>query len=138
LQAERDQYLNAEPYQHNPERQGHANGFKPKTLNTRVGGITIAIPQVREDVFYPQALEKGMRSERTLTLTLAEMYVKCIFTRKVKAINEQLFGVEVSNAQVSRVAAEMDEELDKLRNRQIREYPFLSLDAYYEQVREDS
>jgi transposase-like protein len=44
MQAKWEQYLNAEPYQHNPEWQGHANGFKPKTVNTRVGGITFAIP----------------------------------------------------------------------------------------------
>jgi hypothetical protein len=76
MQAERQQYLRAAPYQHSPERQGYANGFKPKTVKTRLGEITFDIPQVREGGFYPQALEKGLRSERALTLTLAEMYVQ--------------------------------------------------------------
>ncbi len=93
MQAERSEYLQAEPYQHTSERMGHANGFKPKTLRTRVGDITFAIPQVREGGFYPQALEKGLRSERALTLALAEMYVQGVSTRKVKAITEQLCGV---------------------------------------------
>jgi len=74
MRAEREQHLNAAPYQHTPERQGHANGYKPKTMRTRVGDITFSIPQVREGGFYPQALEKGLRSERALTLALAEMY----------------------------------------------------------------
>jgi putative transposase len=78
-----------------------------------------------------------MRSERALTLTLAEMYVKGISTRKVKAITEQLCGMEVSSAQVSRAASAMDDELEKWRNRPLGEYPFLFLDAYYEQVLED-
>jgi len=74
MQAERAEHLNAGPYQQTPERRGYANGFKPKTMKTRVGEITFAIPQVREGGFYPQALEKGLRSERALTLALAEMY----------------------------------------------------------------
>lgn len=137
MQAERTEYLKAAPYQHSPERNGHANGFKPKTMRTRVGEITFAIPQVREGGFYPQALERGLRSERALTLALAEMYVQGVSTRKVKAITEQLCGVEVSSSQVSRAAAEMDSELEKWRERPLGEYPYLFLDAYYEQVRED-
>lgn len=65
------------------------------------------------------------------------MYAQGISTRKVKAITEQLCGVEVSSAQVSRAAAKMDSELEKWRERPLGEYPYLFLDAYYEQVRED-
>ena len=137
MQAEREQHLNAAPYQHTPERQGHANGYKPKTVQTRMGAITFDIPQVREGGFYPQALEKGLRSERALTLALAEMYVQGVSTRKVKAITEQLCGIEVSSAQVSQAASLLDGELEKWRNRSLGEYPYLFLDAYYEQVRED-
>ncbi len=64
MQAERQQYLGAAPYQRTPERQGQANGYKPKTVKTRVGEITFDIPQVRQGGFYPEALEKGLRSER--------------------------------------------------------------------------
>ena len=137
MQAERTEHLKAAPYQHTQERNGYANGFKPKTMRTRVGEITFAVPQVREGGFYPQALEKGLRSERALTLALAEMYVQGVSTRKVKAITEQLCGVNVSSAQVSRAAAQMDDELEKWRERPLGEYPYLFLDAYYEQVRED-
>jgi putative transposase len=137
MQAERQHYLNAAPYQRTPEREAHANGFKPKTVQTRVGKITFNVPQVREGGFYPEALEKGLRSERALTLALAEMYVQGVSTRKVKAITEQLCGISVSSAQVSAAAALLDTELEKWRNRPLGEYPYLFLDAYYEQVRED-
>jgi transposase-like protein len=137
MQAERQHYLNAAPYQRTPEREAHANGFKPKTMHTRVGKITFDVPQVREGGFYPEALEKGLRSERALTLALAEMYVQGVSTRKVKAITEQLCGISVSSAQVSDAAALLDTELEKWRNRPLGEYPYLFLDAYYEQVRED-
>lgn len=78
-----------------------------------------------------------MRSERALTLALAEMYVQGVSTRKVKVITEQLCGVDVSSSQVSRAAAEMDSELEKWRERPLGEYPYLFLDAYYEQFWED-
>jgi len=137
MQAERTEHLNAAPYQRTTERQGYANGYKPKAMRTRLGEISFAVPQVREGGFYPQALEKGLRSERALTLALAEMYVQGVSTRKVKAITEQLCGVSVSSAMVSQAAAQMDEELEKWRERPLGEYPYLFLDAYYEQVRED-
>jgi transposase-like protein len=137
MQAERSEHLQAGPYQHTEERRGYANGFKPKTLRTRVGEITFAVPQVREGGFYPQALEKGLRSERALTLALAEMYVQGVSTRKVKAITEQLCGVSISSSTVSQAAGQLDAELAKWRERPLGEYPFLFLDAYYEQVRED-
>jgi transposase-like protein len=129
--------LQAGPYQHTEERQGYANGYKPKTMRTRVGDITFAVPQVREGGFYPQALEKGLRSERALTLALAEMYVQGVSTRKVKAITEQLCGVNITSSAVSQAAMQLDTELEKWRERPLGEYPFLFLDAYYEQVRED-
>jgi transposase-like protein len=102
-----------------------------------VGEITFAVPQVRESGFYPEALEKGLRSERAQTLSLAEMYVQGVSTRKVKAITEQqLCGKAVPSSQVSNAAALLDTELEKWRNRPLGEYPYLFLDAYYEQVRE--
>ena len=44
MQAERSEHLNAELYQHNIEHLGRANGYKPKTMHTRVGEITFAVP----------------------------------------------------------------------------------------------
>jgi len=137
MKAERQQYLRAAPYQHSPERTGHANGYKPKTMTTRLGEITFQVPQVREGGFYPNALEKGLRSERALTQALAEMYVQGVSTRKVSAIVEQLCGASVSSTQVSQAAARLDETLEAWRNRPLGEILYLYLDARYEKVRED-
>lgn len=138
MQAERSQALSAQPYQRTPDRKGHANGFKPKSLNTRLGTIEFAIPQVRGEVdFYPSALEKGVRSERALTLSLAEMYLQGVSTRKVTKILEKLCGTHISSTQVSRAIAELDEDLQAWRNRPLEETPYLVLDARYEKVRQD-
>jgi putative transposase len=137
MQLERQKYLRAELYERSQERLGHANGYKDKTVKTRVGDITFAVPQVREGGYYPEALQKGLRSERALTVTLAEMYVQGVSTRKVAAIVEQMCGSEVSSTQVSKAAAMLDEKLEKWRNCEIGEIVYLYLDARYEKVRRD-
>jgi transposase-like protein len=137
MQAERERYLRAAPYQRTDERRGYANGYKPKTMTTRTGRITFDVPQVREGDFYPSALEKGLRSERALTLALAEMYVQGVSTRKVAAITEQLCGIELSSMQVSRAAAQLDTVLENWRSRPLGRCRYLYLDARYEKVRID-
>ena len=62
MRIERENYPGAKPYERTAKRQGHANGFKPKTVKTRVGEVTFDIPQVRDSSFYPRSLEKGIRS----------------------------------------------------------------------------
>ena len=136
MRIERENFLQAKPYERNEDRQGHANGYKPKTVKTRVGEVTFEVPQVREGGFYPNALEKGIRSERALLMTLAEMYVQGVSTRKVAAITEQLCGTQVSASQVSRATQTLDEELEAWRNRPLGEIVYLYLDARYERVRQ--
>ena len=110
MKIERADVLQAQPYERTDHRRGYANGFKPKTIQTRIGTIPLAIPQTRGVEFYPEAIERGERSERALKLALAEMYVQGVSTRKVAAITEQLCGHEVSSSQVSRAAELLDEK----------------------------
>jgi transposase-like protein len=137
MQIERQKFLGVGPYERSQERQAHANGYKPKTVKTRVGNVTFDIPQVREGGFYPEALEKGQRSERALILTLAEMYIQGVSTRKVSAIVEKLCGVQISASQVSRAVTLLDETLESWRNRPLGIFPYVHLDARYEKVRQN-
>ena len=110
--AERSDYLGAAPYERSAHRVGYANGYKDKQLKTRLGTLPLKVPQTRDGEFYPQSLEKGLRSERALLLAIAEMYVQGVSTRRVKRIVEELCGLEVSSSQVSRAAAELDAMLE--------------------------
>ena len=132
---ERSRYLRADAYERTEERQGYANGFKAKSLKTRVGALQLAIPQTRDSRFYPQSLEKGLRSERALKLALAEMYLQGVSTRKVAKITEQMCGFEVSSSEVSRTAARLDEEMEGWRSRTLGCFPTVFLDARYEKIR---
>jgi transposase-like protein len=135
MKIERRQALGVGPYQRGEARHGQANGFKPKTVKTRIGPIELAVPQVRGAKFYPQALERGSRSERALCLALAEMYVQGVSTRKVSKITEELCGCEISSSDVSRATALLDKEFDAWRTRPLGVIKYLILDARYEKVR---
>ena len=136
MRIERSLSLGAGHYQRTPNRQGYANGYKPKTVDTRAGKIELSVPQVRGDVeFYPSALERGLRSERALTQAMAEMYVNGVSTRKVTKVLEKLCGLSVTSTQVSRATALLDEELAAWRNRPLPACRYLVLDARYEKVR---
>lgn len=136
MKAERSDALGAGPYERTERRKGYANGFKSKTVSTRMGKLSLSVPQVRGGVsFYPSSLERGVRSERALKLAIAEMYVQGVATRKVTKVLEELCGLEISSTQVSRATAILDEELSKWRDRPLGEMPYLLLDARYEDIR---
>jgi len=135
MKFQRSDALRAGPYERTSERRGHANGFKPKTVHSRLGKLELQVPQTRDVEFYPTVLERGERSERALKLAVAEMYVQGVSTRKVAAVTAELCGLEVNSTQVSRAAALLDEELEGWRNRPLGETPYLILDARYEKIR---
>jgi transposase-like protein len=135
MKLERAEYIGAEPYQRTEQRRSYANGFKSKTVNSRLGKLDLQVPQTRDSDFYPSALERGERSERALKLAVAEMYVQGVSTRKVAKITSELCGLDVSSTQVSRAAKLLDEELEIWRNRPLQQVEYLILDARYEKVR---
>ena len=138
MKVERASALNAQPWQRTENRTGYANGFKDKAVVSRLGKLHLNVPQVRGDVeFYPSALDKGIRSEKALTLAMAEMYVQGVSTRKVTSVLKKLCGLEISSSQVSNASKLLDEELEKWRNRPIGHIRYLQLDARYEKVRQD-
>ena len=117
MRVERSRTLRAGPYERSETRIGYANGYKPKTLNSRVGKLFLSVPQVRGEgvEFYPSALDKGLRSERALKVALAEMYVQGVSTRKVAKVLQELCGLEITSTEVSRCATMLDDELEKWR-----------------------
>ncbi len=139
LEAEMTAHLHAEPYERSTERRGYRNGYKPRQLNTRVGTLTLQVPQDRDGTFSTQLFARYQRNEKALVLALMEMYVEGVSTRKVREITEVLCGTSFSKSLVSELAGQMDAELEAWRNRPLTEttYPYLSVDARYEHVRQD-
>jgi putative transposase len=138
MKLERAEAVGAAHYERSNERKGYANGFKERDYAGVNGPLRVQIPQVRGMAFYPKSLEKGERSERALKLSVAEMYIQGVSTRKVSAITEELCGFSISSSQVSECAKLLDEELTKFRERPLTEkYAYVYFDAMYEKVRHD-
>jgi putative transposase len=136
LEEEMTQYLGAGPYERTEERRGLRNGTKPRRLRTAVGELAFEVPQSRDGGFRPTLFERYQRSDQALVAALQEMVVAGVSTRRVAAVLEEMAGFEVSAATVSRTMAELDEQLEAFRTRQLeREYPFVFIDARYEKVR---
>lgn len=136
LEEEMTAHLGAGPYERTAGRRGHRNGYKPRTLKTRVGTLELMVPKDREGRFRTELFERYQRSEKALVLALVEMYLQGVSTRKVKRITQELCGVDVSRSQVSSLTAGLQAEVDAWRSRPLEgEYPYLVIDARYEKVR---
>jgi transposase-like protein len=101
-------------------------------VKTCIGQLDLSIPQTRDSGFYPNCLEKGLRSERTLSIALGEMYINGVSTRKVTNIVEKMCGFEVSAQMVSNASKDLDASLTAWRNRSLGQMDYLLVDARYE------
>ena len=137
LEAEMTEHVGAAPYERSEGRTGHRNGYKPRTLRTRVGTLNLLVPQDREGTFSTRLFSRYQRNEKALCLALMEMYVEGVSTRKVKEITEELCGTCFSKSLVSSLAGRLDAELQAWRSRRLEAgaYPYLFVDARYEKVR---
>lgn len=139
LEAEIAKHLNADPYERTAGRQGHRNGYKPRSLKTRVGELNLSVPQSRDGSFFTQLFARYQRSEKALCLALMETVIQGVSTRRIDKITEILCGTTFSAGTVSNFCKTMDEELEKFRNRDLSgvSYPYLVVDARYEKVRQN-
>jgi transposase-like protein len=139
LDEEMSAHLGAERYERTGERRGYRNGTKPRTLTTRVGALELAVPQDRDGSFSTEVFARYQRAEQALVVSLMEMYVQGVSTRKVAEITEALCGTRVSKSQVSALAGRLDTELSVWRERPLTapSYPYVWVDARYEHVRVD-
>ena len=80
LEEEITAFLHAETYERTDKRKGYRNGYKPRTLKTRVGWIELMVPKDREGRFQTELFEKYKRNEKALTLAIMEMYVQGVST----------------------------------------------------------
>lgn len=139
MQFEAMEQIDAEPYQRVGSRKAHRNGYKERSLKTRVGELKLKKPQFREIPFQTKVFDRYSRVERALINAIIESYLQGVSTRRVQDIVSQ-FGIEdLSASSVSRIAKELDEKVDEFLKRPI-EHPihYLFVDASYFKVRTDS
>ena len=139
LQVESSEQLKAAPYERSEDRTDSRNGTRERELNTRIGRIVLHVPRHRNVPFKTLVFDNYSRSEAALIASMAEMVVNGVSTRKVSRVMETLCGTSFSKSTVSEVCRDLDKAVAEFRTRSLEgEYPFLTVDATYFKVRENS
>jgi transposase-like protein len=136
LEAQMSEQLGADRYERSGERAGYRNGYRERELFTRVGPLTLRVPQTREGSFSSELFSRYRRSEQAFVLGLMEMVVNGVSTRKVSEITEALCGASFSKSTVSRLTMGLDARVNAFLSRRIdASYPFLIVDALFTKSR---
>ncbi|MGE7090382.1 IS256 family transposase [Lysinibacillus sp. NPDC048646] len=139
MEKERDDYIQAKAYERIDARKGQRNGYYERDLTLTIGRVTLRVPRTRDGEFSTTLFEKYSRMDQALVLTLIEMVVQGVSTRKVTHVVEQLCGQKVSKSFVSSLMEKLDPAIQKWTNRSLVDLkcPYLFLDAMYIKVREN-
>ena len=137
MRREVEQLCGASYHERSEERETSRNGYRERTLSTRLGDINLEIPKLRSGSYFPSSLTPRRRWEKAFANVISEAYLQGISTRKVESLMESMGATGVSRSEVSRVASMLDEEVDAFRSRPLtKRYTHLYLDATYIKSRE--
>ena len=139
LQAQATEQVAAGPYERREDRQDFRNGFYPRTLQTRIGTLTLQIPRLRNGKFSTEMFVRYQRSEQALMLSLMEMVIQGVSTRKITEVTQELCGAEFSKSTVSALCKRLDPIVTAWNSRPLRDsrYPFVLVDALVVKIREE-
>ena len=137
MQLEAIEQSGAEPYERNEARTTQRNGYKERSLKTRVGELILKKPQFRDRSFKSCVFDKYSRVELALTNAIAESYLQGVSTRRIREVVAHLGVERLSASTVSRIAKELDEKVAEFLRRPIeRPIPYIYVDASYFKVRD--
>jgi transposase-like protein len=135
MQMEAEQKTGASRYERTPFRITSLNGTRSRQLDTAAGRVQLAIPKLREGVYYPSFLDPRRQVDKALVTVIQEAYINGVSTRKVERLVESM-GIDIDKSKVSRLCEELSEEVREFRSRPLGEMPYVYLDATFPKVRE--
>ncbi|HEY4602329.1 MAG TPA: IS256 family transposase [Cerasibacillus sp.] len=138
MEKERDDYMNNQRYDRTKNRHDYRNGYYERELILNIGTINLKVPRTRSGEFSTEIFEKYQRCDQALLLSMTEMVINGVSTRKVTNIVKQLCGKSVSKSFVSNLTKKLDPIVNEWANRPLNttNYRYLFLDAMYIKVRE--
>jgi putative transposase len=140
LSADADAVCGAEYGVASPNRVNSRNGYRHRELDTRTGTIDVAIPKLRTGSYFPDwLLERRKRAEAALISVVATCYLLGVSTRRMDKLVQTLGITSLSKSQVSRMAADLDEQVAAFRTRPLGDagpFTFVAADALTMKVRE--
>jgi transposase-like protein len=134
IDAEAAEKIGAGRWERADARMAVRNGSRSRVLSTTAGDLELRIPKLRSGSFFPSLLERRRRIDQALFAVVMEAYLHGVSTRKVDDLVKAL-GADtgISRLQVSRICADLDEEVTAFRDRSLEQttYPYVFVDATY-------
>lgn len=113
------------------------NGFGQKQVITENGQFEIEVPRDREGSFDPKLIKKRQRRLPGFDDKVISMYARGMTVREIQGHLEELYGIGVSPDLISRVTAEVLDEVKAWQSRPLdRLYPVVFLDALRVKIRD--
>src|SRR5512132_128280 len=137
MEADVEGLIGAGRHERSPERLNYRNGFRDRTLGTRLGTLQLRVPKLRQGSYFPPFLEPRKVSEKALVAVIQEAWIGGVSTRRVDELVQAMGLAGVSKSTVSRLCKDIDERVGAFLDRPIEgEWRYLWLDATYLKVRE--
>ena len=126
-------------YARSSARRAHRNGYRPRSLKTRFGELSLQKPQLREIPFETKVFARYSRTEKALVNAIIESYLQGVSTRNVENVVSCLGVNQLSASYVSKVGRELDVKVQKFMEKPLASYyPYLFVDASYFKVRDET
>ena len=137
MDADVEGLIGAGRYERNGERCTWRNGFRDRSLDTRLGQLQLRIPKLRRSSYFPTFLEARKSSEKALVAVIQEAWIGGVSTRRVDDLVQAMGLGGISKSQVSKLCKDIDERVNAFLDRPLTgEWPYLWLDATYLKQRE--
>ena len=137
MEADVDGLIGAGRYERGEARQTWRNGYRERSLDTRLGTLSLKIPKMRSGAYFPGFLEPRKTVEKALVAVIQEAWINGVSTRKVDELVQAMGMTGISKSSVSKLCKDIDERVNAfLKHPLVGDWPYLWLDATYLKVRE--
>jgi putative transposase len=137
MESDAEGLIGAGRHERSPERLNYRNGYRDRTLDTRLGQLQLRVPKLRQGSYFPPFLEPRKMTEKALVAVIQEAWIGGVSTRRVDDLVQAMGLSGISKSQVSKLCKDIDERVNAFLERPLEgEWPYLWLDATYLKVRE--
>jgi putative transposase len=137
MEADVEGVVGAGRHERSPERLNWRNGYRERTLDTRLGSLQLRVPKLRQGSYFPPFLEPRKVSEKALVAVIQEAWIGGVSTRRVDELVQAMGLSGIGKSTVSKLCKDIDERVGAFLGRPLEgEWPYLWLDATYLKVRE--
>ena len=137
MESDVEGLIGAGRHERSADRLNYRNGYRDRTLDTRLGTLALRVPKLRQGSYFPPFLEPRKMSEKALVAVIQEAWIGGVSTRRVDDLVQAMGLSGISKSQVSKLCKEIDERVQAFLERPLEgEWPYLWLDATYLKVRE--